>query len=63
MMGHSNTSIKRIRIEMAALDYIIFCTVIIAILWLLLAIYEARTNRQSYLLKLHEMEEGSAQDS
>ena len=51
------------RKEMAALDYIIFCTVVIAILQLLLAIYEARTNRQAYLLKLCEMEEGSAQGS
>ena len=59
-MGHSNASIRRIRTEMVALDYIIFCTVVTAILQLLLAIYEARTNRQSYLLKLHEIEEDSA---
>ena len=58
-MGHLNASIKRIRTEMAALDYIIFYTVVIAILQLLLAIYQARTNKQSYLLKLCEIE-GSA---
>ena len=63
MMGHSDTSIKGIRMEMATLDYIVFCIVIFTILWLLLTIYEARTNRQSYLLRLHEVEKGSARDS
>ena len=43
-------------------SYIVFCTFIIAILRLSLTIYEAKTNRQSYLLKLKEMEEGRAQD-
>ena len=48
---------------MAALDYVVFCTLIIVFLRLLLAVFEARTNRKSYLLKLKEMEEGVAQDS
>ena len=48
---------------MVALDYIVLCTLIIALLRLLLAVYEARTNRQSYLLKLKEMEEGRVQVS